>query len=218
MYTTIELRSQVLISQCIAGDILCTRNFMLHCTNITFSHIAEKLAMGCITIDPSITKAMELQRGAAASTSKPKPKIKAVADLFETVIEVYYLEDGFEALCTPVQELYKPLIEPLIWTHEKILASPMLEQAHAELLVMNSLSMELGSIDLIEDLNPSSRIHPTMLVKDDADEDHNVQDHHIPDIPQEQYMDFDEFLIINATSCMKKVLNFAHVSSYSAHE
>ncbi|KZT06008.1 ribonuclease III [Laetiporus sulphureus 93-53] len=81
-------------------------------SNATFSHIAEKLDI--LAVSSTVLHALtdrDFGEGAAASTSKSKPKIKATADLFETVIGAYYLEKGFEALCAWVQEIYEPLIK-----------------------------------------------------------------------------------------------------------
>ena len=48
--------------------------------------------------------------GVSAPTVKPYTKVKATADLFETVLGAYYLERGFGALCNWVSDLYRPLI------------------------------------------------------------------------------------------------------------
>ena len=37
-------------------------------------------------------------------------QVKATADLFETIIAVYFNEKGFEALCDWVAPMYTPLI------------------------------------------------------------------------------------------------------------
>ena len=47
----------------------------------------------------------------ALAPNKSRPQVKATADLFETVIGAYYLDNGFEALYAWVEEIYTPLIK-----------------------------------------------------------------------------------------------------------
>lgn len=53
---------------------------------------------------------LDFGEGALAPAAKARQKIKATADLFETVLGAYYMENGFGSLCDWVGDLYTPLI------------------------------------------------------------------------------------------------------------
>ena len=80
-------------------------------SNATFSRLAEKLDILCVnaTVLKALT-ALDFGEGASASQDKTRVRIKATADLFETLVAAYCMEYGFNALCDWVCELYGPLI------------------------------------------------------------------------------------------------------------
>ncbi|RPD55842.1 hypothetical protein L227DRAFT_579327 [Lentinus tigrinus ALCF2SS1-6] len=83
---------------------------VLH-SNATFSSLAEKLDIMAVSnrVLQALTK-RTFGEGALAP-NKSKPEVKMTADMFETIIGAYYLENGFKALCEWVEEIYSPLIE-----------------------------------------------------------------------------------------------------------
>ena len=79
-------------------------------SNKTFSRLAEKLDI--LAVGDKVLKTLTSKTFGEGVNApyKSKPQIKATADLFETVIGLYYLDHGFEALCKWVDELYQPLV------------------------------------------------------------------------------------------------------------
>ncbi|KAI0348540.1 ribonuclease III [Trametopsis cervina] len=79
-------------------------------SNATFSRLAEKLDI--LAVSRKVLDALTRRTFGEGSSapSKSRGQIKATADLFETVIGAYYMEQGFERLCQWVAELYAPLI------------------------------------------------------------------------------------------------------------
>ena len=83
---------------------------VLH-SNATFSLLAEKLDI--MAVSNRVLQALtERTFGEVAlAPNKTKPQVKTTADLFETIIGSYYFDNGFEALCKWVDEIYSPLIK-----------------------------------------------------------------------------------------------------------
>ncbi|KAI0639511.1 ribonuclease III domain-containing protein [Trametes polyzona] len=80
-------------------------------SNLTFAMLAEKLDI--LAVSSSVLKALTRKTfgEGTAAPAKSRPEVKATADLFETVIGAYYLDHGFEALNSWVEDIYRPLIK-----------------------------------------------------------------------------------------------------------
>ncbi|KAI0963697.1 hypothetical protein AcW1_000704 [Taiwanofungus camphoratus] len=68
--------------------------------------------MDILAVSSSVLEALTIRTfgEGTSAPSKSKPQIKATADLFETVIGAYYMDHGFESLCSWVRGVYTPLI------------------------------------------------------------------------------------------------------------
>ncbi|KIP11402.1 hypothetical protein PHLGIDRAFT_473725 [Phlebiopsis gigantea 11061_1 CR5-6] len=79
-------------------------------SNLTFSRLAEKLDI--FAVSDYVLKALTARTFGEGTSAPEKTKghVKATADLFETVIGSYYLECGYQALCSWVDDLYFPLV------------------------------------------------------------------------------------------------------------
>lgn len=80
-------------------------------SNVTFSRLAEKLDIFAVSDKVLHSLTSKTFGEGSHAPMKTRPQIKATADLFETVIGLYHLDHGFEALCKWVNELYQPLVE-----------------------------------------------------------------------------------------------------------
>ena len=75
------------------------------------SLVAEKLDI--LAVPDVVLKylsGLDFGEGVSAPTTKSGHRVKATADLFETVLGAYYFENGFGSLCEWVGKLYAPLI------------------------------------------------------------------------------------------------------------
>ena len=80
-------------------------------SNVTFSNIAEKFDI--LGVSSFVLKRLTVKQFGEVEKLdlfQSKKQIKSTADLFETVVGAYYLENGFEKLCDWVREIYRPLI------------------------------------------------------------------------------------------------------------
>ncbi|THH00937.1 hypothetical protein EW026_g1654 [Hermanssonia centrifuga] len=90
-------------------DLYSNVRSALH-SNATFSRLAEKLDIFAVSGKVLTALTAKTFGEGTSAPFKSWPQVKATADLFETVIAVYYMERGFETLCDWVNELYRPLI------------------------------------------------------------------------------------------------------------
>ncbi|KAJ3552250.1 hypothetical protein NM688_g4249 [Phlebia brevispora] len=108
MYATLGIQLYSQLPEAGPGLFTCVRS-ALH-SNVTFSRLAEKLDI--FAVNDQVLKALTAKTfgEGANAPAKSRPQVKATADLFETVIGMYFLDCGFKKLCRWVDELYSPLI------------------------------------------------------------------------------------------------------------